>query len=77
MTYGPDVNVSVPKTLAQNIDLEDLNEKVNYYAPALTALSAASPLRQGDLWRIRGRVGKSVRTYHRSAIAPANGNSPG
>ena len=71
VTYGPDVNVSVPKTLAQNIDLEDLNEKVNYYAPALTALSVASPLRQGELWRIRGRVGKSVRTYHRSAIAPA------
>ena len=70
VTYGPDVNVSVPKTLAQNIDL-DLNEKVNYYAPALTALSVASPLRQGELWRIRGRVGKSVRTYHRSAIAPA------
>jgi Glutamate-cysteine ligase family 2(GCS2) len=71
VTYGPDVNVSVPKAVAENIDLKDLNKKVNYYAPALTALSVASPLRQGELWRIRGRVGKSVRTYHRSAIAPA------
>src|SRR5205085_1765069 len=71
LTYGPDVNVSLPKTLATQIDLKDLNAKVNYYAPALTALTLASPLRQGDLWRIRGRVGKSVRTYHRSTTAPA------
>src|SRR5205814_3074700 len=35
------------------------------------ALSLASPLYRGDLWRIRGRVGKSIRTYHRSTIAPA------
>ena len=71
MTYGPDVNVSVPKAVAAELDFKDLNQKVNYYAPALTALTLASPLREGDLWRIRGRIGKSVRTYHRSAIAPA------
>jgi carboxylate-amine ligase len=71
LTYGPDVNVSVPTSLAERIDLNDLNSKVNYYAPALTALTLASPLRGGDLWRIRGRVGKSIRTYHRSATAPA------
>jgi len=71
VTYGPDVNVSVPKAVAADLDFKDLNEKVNYYAPALTALTLASPLREGDLWRIRGRIGKSVRTYHRSAIAPA------
>jgi len=71
VTYGPDVNVSIPKALAADLDVKDLNEKVNFYAPALTALSLASPLRGGDLWRIRGRVGKSVRTYHRSATAPA------
>src|SRR5437588_404990 len=52
-------------------NLRDLNEKVNYYIPALTALTLASPLRQGELWSIRGRVGKSVRTYHRSVAAPA------
>src|SRR5207248_9025873 len=71
VTYGPDVNVSIPQALAANLDTRDLNKKVNFYAPALTALSLASPLRGGDLWRIRGRVGKSVRTYHRSATAPA------
>jgi hypothetical protein len=71
VTYGPDVNVSVPKAIGTELDLKDLNEKVNFYAPALTALCLASPLRAGDLWRIRGRVGKSVRTYHRSATAPA------
>lgn len=71
LTYGPDVNISLPEDLAARLDLNDLNEKVNYYIPALTALTLASPLRQGDLWRIRGRVGKSVRTYHRSVAAPA------
>jgi hypothetical protein len=70
-TYGPDVNVSVPRDITGRLDMRDLNAKVNYYVPALTALTLASPLCRGDLWRIRGRVGKSVRTYHRSAIAPA------
>src|SRR5439155_20102779 len=64
-------NVSVLKTMATSLDLKALHQKVNYYAPALTALTLASPLRGGELWRIRGRVGKSVRTYHRSATAPA------
>ena len=70
LTYGPDVNVSVPQTVAERLDLKELNKKVNYYAPALTALTLASPISGGDLWRIRGDVGKSVRTYHRSATAP-------
>jgi hypothetical protein len=70
-TYGPDVNVSLPADIGRKLDLKDLDAKVNYYAPALTALSLASPLYGGELWRIRGRVGKSVRTYHRSAIGPA------
>ena len=70
-TYGPDVNVSLPSHLAERLDLHDLHGKVNYYAPALTALTLASPLYRGDFWRIRGRIGKSVRTYHRSVIAPA------
>lgn len=70
-TYGPDVNVSLPTDVGKSLDLDDLDAKVNYYAPALTALSLASPLYGGGLWQIRGRVGKSVRTYHRSAIAPA------
>lgn len=71
LTYGPDVNISLPEDLAARIDLKDLSQKVNYYVPALTALTLSSPLRDGDLWRIRGRIGKSVRTYHRSVTAPA------
>jgi hypothetical protein len=71
LTYGPDVNISLPEALTRRIDVKDLNEKVNYYAPALIALTLSSPLRDGKLWRIRGRVGKSVRTYHRSVVAPA------
>ena len=70
-TYGPDVNVSLPRDLAERLDLHELHGKVNYYAPALVALTLASPLYRGDLWRIRGKIGKSVRTYHRSTIAPA------
>ncbi len=71
LTYGPDVNISLPDALAQRIDVKDLNEKVNYYVPALTALTLSSPLYGGQLWRIRGRIGKSVRTYRRSVVAPA------
>jgi len=70
-TYGPDVNVSLPPHLNERLDAADLHAKVNYYAPALTALSLASPFGRGGLWAIRGRVGKSLRTYRRSVIAPA------
>jgi carboxylate-amine ligase len=70
-TYGPDVNVSLPAPLNDRLDVADLHAKVNYYAPALTALTLASPLVRGDLWEIRGRIGKSIRTYRRSVIAPA------
>jgi carboxylate-amine ligase len=71
VTYGPDVNVSLPPDLNERLDFADLHAKVNYYAPALTALSLASPFYLGRLWEIRGRVGKSIRTYRRSVIAPA------
>jgi carboxylate-amine ligase len=71
LTYGPDVNVSLPGSVAKGLDLKDLHQKINYYVPALTALTLGSPLRGGKPWRIRGRIGKSVRTYHRSATAPA------
>lgn len=71
LTYGPDVNVSLPVDLNHHLDLAELHAKVNYYAPALTTLTLASPLYQGGLWTIRGRVGKSIRTYRRSVLAPA------
>src|SRR5262244_1407541 len=71
LTYGPDINIGLPEALTRRIDARDLNEKVNYYVPALVALTLSSPLRDGELWRIRGRLGKSVRTYHRSVVAPA------
>src|SRR5262249_14968143 len=53
------------------LDTSDLHAKVNHYSPALTALTLASPFFRGELWRIRGRVGPSVRTYRRSVLAPA------
>ena len=70
-TCGPDINVSVPQQLNDRIDVADLHQKVNYYSPALAALSLASPIYRGGLWKIRGAVGKSIRTYRRSVIAPA------
>jgi hypothetical protein len=70
-TYGPDVNVSLPAPLNDRLDPMDLHAKVNYYAPALTALTLASPFVRGGLWQFRGRIGKSIRTHRRSVIAPA------
>lgn len=71
VTYGPDINVSLPPEMRSATEPKDLSAKVNYYGPALAALTVASPFLRGDLWRIRGRVGKSIRTYRRSVIAPA------
>src|SRR5262249_53929221 len=64
-------NVSLPAYLADRLDTAELHAKVNYYSPALTALSLASPFFRDEPWRIRGRVGKSIRTHRRSVIAPA------
>jgi carboxylate-amine ligase len=69
-TYGPDINVSLPPDLAATMDLEDLTAKINYYGPALAALSVASPFCDGKPWTIRERRGKSFRMYKRSYIAP-------
>jgi carboxylate-amine ligase len=71
VTYGPDINVHLPDRLMQAVDLRELDAKVNYYGPAITALTLASPFSKGALWTIRGRIGKSIRTYHSSVIAPA------
>ena len=71
VTYGPDINVSLPRELNDRLDFKDVHAKVNYYGPAMAALSLASPLYRGGLWTIRGQVGKSIRTYRRSVIAPA------
>ena len=52
-TCGPDINVSLPRELNNSIDVADLHRKVNYYSPALTALSLASPIYRGGLWSMR------------------------
>ena len=72
-TYGPDINVSFPKEITAKLfsDLDDLNAKVNYYAPALSAISLASPFYEGKPWSIKGSMGKSYRTFKRSIVAPA------
>lgn len=72
-TYGPDINVSFPKEISDKLfgDIEDLNAKVNYYAPALAAVSLASPFLNGKPWEYKGSLGKSYRTFKRSIVAPA------
>lgn len=67
-TYGPDINISLPSELNDRLDYKDLHAKADYYGPALAALALASPFRDGKLWRIRGRTGKSLRTYRRSVF---------
>ncbi len=71
LTYGPDVNISLPPVLARRLDNAELSAKVNHYAPALAAMSLASPFHRGQPWVIHGRVGKSLRTYRRSVVGQA------
>ncbi len=66
LTYGPDVNLGLPARLTRTMDRNDLLAKINAYAPALVALTVASPLVRGGPWKVHGRTGKSVRTYRRS-----------
>lgn len=68
-TFGPDINISLPSHLA-SIDLNVLEERINYYMPPLVALSFASPFEKGKLWEVEGKKGYSVRTYKRSLYAP-------
>ncbi len=69
-TYGPDINVAVPTRLQETLDIRDLEAKIDFYGPALSALSVAAPFVDGGLWDCRGRVGRSYRMHKRSVIAP-------
>lgn len=72
-TYGPDINVSFPEEITKKLfsNIDDLEAKVNYYAPAMAAVSLASPFLNGEPWKIKGQPGKSFRTFKRSIVAPA------
>lgn len=72
-TYGPDINLSFPKEITEKLfsDVEDLEAKVNYYAPAIALPTLNSPFYQGQLWKHKGEQGKSYRTFKRSIVAPA------
>jgi hypothetical protein len=69
-TFGPDVNVSVAPELADLINQDDLEAKINYYGPALSALTVGAPFCEGKPWEMRGKRGKSFRMQKRSYIAP-------
>jgi carboxylate-amine ligase len=77
LTYGPDVNISLPSALAGQLNEADLFAKVNFYAPSLVALCVASPFHRGQPWIINGRVGKSLRTYRRSPVGQSLRLHPG
>lgn len=70
-TYGPDINISLPTMMASQISNDDLEAKINYFGPALSALSVASPFVNGSLWPVKDGFGKSYRMHKRSYIAPA------
>lgn len=69
-TFGPDINVSLSEQLVELISNEDLEQKINYYGPALSALTVASPFVNGAPWSVRNGYGKSFRMHKRSYIAP-------
>jgi hypothetical protein len=71
-TYGPDINISFPDTIAEKLfqNKEDFEAKVNYYAPALTALTLNSPFKEGRPQQFHGKDVLSWRTFRRSTIAP-------
>lgn len=69
-TYGPDINVSLAEELIPLISEQDLEEKINHYGPALSALSVASPFCDGGPWQLGADFGKSFRMHKRSYIAP-------
>lgn len=69
-TYGPDINISFAEKLIPFICEKDLEAKINYYGPALSALSVASPFCDGAPWALRDGLGKSFRMHKRSYIAP-------
>ncbi len=69
-TFGPDINISLPEELSKRIDISELAAKINFFMPAAVALTLASPLTEGGLWKWRGQIGKSIRTYRRSIWAP-------
>lgn len=70
MTYGLDVNVSIPDSIFRTIDPKDFHAKANYYTPAMAAMSVAGPFRHGTLWQEEDFIGKSFRTYRRSIVGP-------
>ena len=73
LTYGPDINISFPENISEKLfsNMDDFEEKINYYGPALTALSLSSPFYDLGLKKdYYQQTIKSNRTFRRSTIAP-------
>ena len=70
LNYAAHVNISVPASMRNAFDPSDFAAKVNYYGPALTAISTASPIFAGAPWRHDGTHGRSRRIFRRCQVAP-------
>lgn len=64
LTYGPDLNLSVPGLSAN--DVIEIGRKLTFYSPYVVPWSFSSPFYAGQLWK-----GLSVRTFLRSGQRPA------
>ncbi|BBI93035.1 glutamate-cysteine ligase family protein [Serratia symbiotica] len=64
LTYGPDINISVPHI--SDKDIITAVQKLNYYAPEIVILTLNSPFYQEKRWK-----GLSKRTYNRANFRPA------
>ncbi|MBX9938672.1 MAG: hypothetical protein K2Y32_05435 [Candidatus Obscuribacterales bacterium] len=70
-TYGPDFNISLPVEMTKELDLAELNDKINFYMPAFFALTFNSPFLAGnEAISQSGQTLLSVRTKRRSLWAP-------
>nr|AGR65724.1 glutamate-cysteine ligase-like protein [Planococcus citri] len=64
LTYGPDINISVPHL--SDKDIITAVQKLNYYAPEIVVLTLNAPFYREKRWK-----GLSKRTFDRANFRPA------
>ncbi|MEC8624682.1 MAG: glutamate-cysteine ligase family protein [Bdellovibrionota bacterium] len=69
-TYGPDINISVPTKYLVDFNEEEFLGKVDYFSPAMAAVSACSTFFKNSPCKSQGHEILSLRTHKRSVIAP-------
>jgi hypothetical protein len=51
-TYGPDLNIGLDPGSFWRLDLDELERRFDFYAPAMVAFTLDAPLYAGELWRV-------------------------